>query len=621
MPKSLTLSHKLTLLIVAVVGAVLIVTLATTYPTVARTETAAAEEALGRVTIELARSAETSTRRRTATLRALGEERTIRSLLLGESVDTAQVREVLRRRLTIDGRAPIQFWNADGRPLTPMTLELAEAGSSPIVALPSRDDSVHFGQLFEYRDTVSYWTVSPIVDAAKRRIGWIGERRPIASTREEDRAIRGLVGPDVSVYFRNDTGSFWVSSAGVRVPAPAPAVFQRGLARYHRPGSTDQLLAAQADIRTTPWTLVLERPRSTATAVARTSFLRLGSLGTALLLLAAVAVWVLSRRFTRPIVAVAEAATSMAQGDYHTRIDERYLRRGDEVGRLASSFNDMASEVQAAHAELEQQVEEAQSLNEELEQTTREAEEANRAKSTFVTRMSHELRTPLNAIAGYTELLEMGIHGPVTSEQLEALQRIRRNQRALLALIDDVLNIARIEVGQVQYEILPVPLAEIVNEAEELVRPQLRARAHSLRIAPCPPTVLARGDRDKIRQVVANLLTNAIKFTERNGTIDISCRPNGTRVAVEVRDNGIGIPQDRLDVIFEPFVQLRDGLTRTAEGMGLGLAISRELARGMGGDLTVRSTGAGGSIFTLTLPAAAGSTLGDASPGRELETT
>ena len=230
-----------------------------------------------------------------------------------------------------------------------------------------------------------------------------------------------------------------------------------------------------------------------------------------------------------------------------------------------------------------------------------DAEEANRSKSRFLAVMSHELRTPLNAIAGYSDLLDLGIHGELTEAQREALRRIQKSERHLLGLIEDVLTYARVETGQLKFDLTAVDTLELVTTTEALVAPQILARGLSLDLSGCEKGVLVQVDRDKTQQILVNLVANAIKFTPPGGTIAIACITDGSSVQLTVTDTGIGIPDDKLSTIFEPFVQVDTRLTRTHEGVGLGLAISRDLARAMGGDLTVDSRAGEGSCFTLTL--------------------
>ncbi len=231
-----------------------------------------------------------------------------------------------------------------------------------------------------------------------------------------------------------------------------------------------------------------------------------------------------------------------------------------------------------------------------------EAEEANAAKSQFLATMSHELRTPLNAIAGYAEILKLGLRGPITPEQCEDLERIDRSQRHLLSLINDVLNFAKIEAGHVAVETKPMALGEVIKSLREFVEPQLREKGIRFRMAPDIPDAKACGDPDKVRQILINLLSNAIKFTPKDGTIELLCHDDDKMLSICVTDTGSGIPADKLRDIFEPFVQVNRDYASKHEGTGLGLSISRDLARRMGGDLTVKSELGKGSEFVLSLP-------------------
>ena len=231
-----------------------------------------------------------------------------------------------------------------------------------------------------------------------------------------------------------------------------------------------------------------------------------------------------------------------------------------------------------------------------------QAEAANTTKSEFLAAMSHELRTPLNAIGGYVDLLILGIGGPTTPAQAEYFGRIRKSQQHLLGIITDLLNFSRIEAGHITYEVAAVSLASVVEAVTPMVEPAAAAKKIALMVKSPPKECVALGDRARIDQVVLNLLSNAIKYTAAGGTVTIKCAASGKSASVSVTDTGRGVPREKLESIFEPFVQLGRSLSSSHEGMGLGLSISRDLARAMRGDLTVSSKVGVGSTFTLTLP-------------------
>ena len=246
-----------------------------------------------------------------------------------------------------------------------------------------------------------------------------------------------------------------------------------------------------------------------------------------------------------------------------------------------------------------------------------EAEASSQAKSEFLAMMSHELRTPLNAVIGYAELLDLGVAGALTNEQRHQLSRIRTSGRHLLGLVNEVLDLAKIEAGRLSVTIGVARTGEAADAALSLV--QTHADEKGIRFAAnClgDGDTFYVGDEDRVRQILINLLSNAVKFTERGGQVAIECGTTNDPdvearlpecpkwVYFQVRDTGIGIPPEHLPVIFDPFVQVETGHTRSTDGSGLGLTISRRLARLMGGDLSVRSAVGAGSVFTLWLPAA-----------------
>jgi PAS domain S-box-containing protein len=230
-----------------------------------------------------------------------------------------------------------------------------------------------------------------------------------------------------------------------------------------------------------------------------------------------------------------------------------------------------------------------------------EAEAANNAKTDFLALMSHEFRTPLQAIFGYTELLEREIHGPLTDAQRGDLRRIQQSQQHLLGLITAILDFSRIESGQgVEVRVQPTPLNEILHGMEGLIGSQLEKKELRYELRRGDPRIAATADAAKVQQILLNLLANAIKFTPRGGTIRLECQSDWDHVAIRVIDSGIGIPADKLEAVFEPFVQIRER-NALSNGTGLGLAISRRLAIAMGGSLRAASTLGKGSTFTLRL--------------------
>jgi signal transduction histidine kinase len=233
-----------------------------------------------------------------------------------------------------------------------------------------------------------------------------------------------------------------------------------------------------------------------------------------------------------------------------------------------------------------------------------DAEETSRMKSQFLGMMSHELRTPLNAIGGYVQLLEEGIRGPMSAAQLVDLARIRRSQQHLLGVIENVLGFLKLGSGKVTYDIAEVSLDEVVGNVEEIMMPMIDSKSLKYSRQVETEHLKARADQEKTQQIVLNLLSNAVKFTDSGSDVGIHVVGDTATIRVRVVDGGCGIPADRLQQVFEPFVQVSSSGARSAGGTGLGLSISREFARGMGGDVVAQSSPGVGSTFTLELPRA-----------------
>ena len=241
-----------------------------------------------------------------------------------------------------------------------------------------------------------------------------------------------------------------------------------------------------------------------------------------------------------------------------------------------------------------------------LLEARRLAEQSSAAKAKFLSMMSHDLRTPLTAISGNAQLLGTGDFGPLTSEQREAVEAIREACRMQMTLINDILEFARLDSGRVEMRPEPLSVSEVVARAEALLHVRADEAGLHLTTHGCDPAMTVLADPNRLQQILLNLLTNAVKFTPAGGEIAVLCESEGDRVRIRVRDTGIGIDPENLQRIFSPFVQVDPSASHApaSHGVGLGLAISRDLARAMGGEVTAESTPGVGSTFTIDLPAA-----------------
>jgi signal transduction histidine kinase len=309
------------------------------------------------------------------------------------------------------------------------------------------------------------------------------------------------------------------------------------------------------------------------------------------IVLALAAAYVLAQRLSQPILAVQEGAARLGSGDLQTRID---VRTGDEVEALANEFNLMASELQGLYMGLEQKVAEK----------TAELQAANRHKSEFLANMSHELRTPLNAIIGFSEVLKERMFGDLNPKQLEYVRDIYGSGQHLLSLINDILDLSKIEAGYMGLDVREFDVPAAVKNCCTLIRERVMRQRLHFECTVDPAIAKWPGDERKFKQVVLNLLSNAVKFTSSGGTVELRAKAEDDWLVVSVRDTGIGISESDRAAIFQEFHQVRSAGGARQEGTGLGLPLSRRLVELHHGTLTVESEPGRGSTFTARFPGA-----------------
>jgi signal transduction histidine kinase len=550
-----------------------------------------ATDVLERVQHELVAGGTRANVARVEALRALADDSLIlRALAHGSTGNALEKRIAASRESNDTTFLAWQLASVDGRRRYGSASGWTETDSAALTTTLAdvvRSESDHRSPLFAVGERVHGWLAVPVVVDGEV-VGTLAELRRVGDNYGADAVIRALVDEDARMMFTTRGSSQWVTARGRPVAAPftLPNVDNRAV-RIDVP-RRGGVYVVQSVIPTSPWLIVLFQSERSILQKPHDFLRRLVVAGLFVLALATVGAWLLGRLVTRPLREVTSAAADLAQGDYTRRVDVH--GGGREVAKLAAMFNAMAAATGDAHAVLAER-------NAELQR-------ANAAKAQFLAMMSHELRTPLNAIGGFTELMELGLRGPVTPEQVEDLGRIRRNKDLLVSIITDILDFSRTDAGTLTVEMEAVPLAPLLTDVVDAVRTQMAAKGVQLEVGDVPADAVVRGDQKKIVQVLLNLLSNAMKFTEPGGEVGIHTVVDDGAVRIDVRDTGSGISPAQLETIFEPFVQVDASLTRRAGGTGLGLAIARQLTRAMGGTVTVRSQLGAGSTFSLTLPRA-----------------
>jgi signal transduction histidine kinase len=363
-----------------------------------------------------------------------------------------------------------------------------------------------------------------------------------------------------------------------------------------------KVLSAFQTVKPLGWRVFVEEPTSEAYAPLKSAIWRTALLLIAFLLLAIATSILLARKLVRPIESIQVAAARIGSGSLNQRIE---ISSHDELGVLADEFNRMAAQLQESYSSLERKVEErTQELEtalSELDEKSRELEAASRHKSEFLANMSHELRTPLNAIMGFTQVLSEKLYGEVTEKQEEYLDFILTSANHLLALINDILDLSKVEAGQVKLEVAPFSLRKALERGVVMVGERATRDGVEVALTADPDADLVTGDERRVRQVIFNLLSNAVKFTPAGGAVDVRAMKVDGEVMVSVADTGPGIAAEDHERIFEEFQQTEAGVEQR-EGTGLGLSLSKRLVELHGGRIWVVSEPGKGSTFVFTLP-------------------
>jgi signal transduction histidine kinase len=464
-----------------------------------------------------------------------------------------------------------------------------------------RPGDAKLGPFFASHDSVYGESVIAIA-RDNRVVGYVTGSAFIQAVNAQQ--VRDLVGKSAKLLVGSPAEGAWTDLERASAPPP-PGIAPEHVTIY------DGGVGATTSIGGTPWVLWVEQPRSVVLAPMRQLLIQIGVLAVLFIIAGALLGWLASRRITRRLISLTEMAEQYARAEGSGSVP----LTGDEIERLTDAFGRMVARVEEARTELEQQVEEAQSLAEELEATNDDlrtalteadeareaAQHANRAKSDFLAVMSHELRTPLNAIIGYSEIIRHELCGPITSDQQEKLRRMRRSADELLRLINQVLDLERLGAGKEQVVLETTEVGDLLRAAAADVEPLAVERGLTLTVVPPNPPITIVTDVAKLTQIVLNLMSNAVKYTER-GEVRASVDQLSGVLRLIVKDTGIGIRPEHRGHIFEPFWQADQRLTRRVGGTGLGLTIVRRLTELLGGEISVESTPGEGSTFTVRLP-------------------
>jgi signal transduction histidine kinase len=593
LPLGLSIERKLPIAFSALLALVLGIYLWLAYREVEHSSRLATSERLSRASAELVRWVTLTQTARQGLYERVTSDSAVRAALRGSASAAAQS-ALNRLRGAEPSDLPVFLLDAQQR-------VIRQAGGSPSELaqqhLPrslrdarEQDRRVVYSRIFNDGRRGYFWSTYAVREGGNT-LGYLAQLRTVGSPTLLN-PIGNLIGPETSILFGNedDFSGHWIRLDGsVHAAGTAPQRAAGATQVYERGG--ERQIASVMKLENTPWMIVLEAPETVTEARAAMFLRRTGLLGLGLIVAGTLVAWLVSRKFTRPMRELGNAAEEIAAGNYTERVS---AARTDELGALAAAFNHMAGEVQRSMAE--------------SQESRAEAELANRVKSEFLATMSHEIRTPINAMLGYADILDLGISGPLTETQRSQIERIRLSGKHLTSLIEDLLDFARIDTGRLSVRKRDEAANDAIKTALTVVKPQADTKRVNVQVS-CDGDLRYLGDSQRVEQILVNLLGNAIKFTDAGGTITLDCRTEGSngtqQISFAVSDNGAGIQADRLESIFDAFVQGDTGYTRAHGGSGLGLTISRRLARLMDGEINVESTLGEGSRFTLVLPSPA----------------
>jgi signal transduction histidine kinase/CheY-like chemotaxis protein len=388
-----------------------------------------------------------------------------------------------------------------------------------------------------------------------------------------------------------------------------------GFARLKMNGEARRLYWSQAPL--TGWKIVMDVSEASIFGPMRELTARSALVDVAAIAFMIFIVTLIARRVTEPVLHLTKASVAIERGQFSAESLASLTNRSDELGELARGFQKMAQEIQAREQRLaewnqnlertvQQRTAEVERVAREAQDAREEAEAANRTKSAFLANMSHELRTPMNAIIGYSEMLVEEAQDMGQESFVPDLQKIHGAGKHLLSLINDILDLSKIEAGKMTVYLETFDIATAVKDVVSTIQPLVEKKNNRLTVH-CPPDLGSmRADLTKVRQTLFNLLSNASKFTE-NGTVTLAIaratEPAGDWISFSVSDSGIGMTPEQMGKLFQAFSQADASTTRKFGGTGLGLAISRKFCQLMGGDITVQSEFGKGSTFTARLPA------------------